>query len=909
VLVGRKTERATLDVLVECAERSQGAALIVTGEPGIGKTMLLDDAVERLEERTTVLRASGRESDVDLPFAALAHLLRPAERQFRALPLPQAQALRRAVGLEEGKDAVDRLSVGVATLGVLAGLAGHRPVLVVVDDLQWVDEPSRTTILFAARRLTTLSVALVVAARTGELPEAEVRGLPSLELAGLRGRDAGALLAGAARVPLDGAVRRRLLELSAGNPLALVELPAALSDAQLGGEDPLGEPIPVNGGIERAFGTRIARLPKRTRAALLVASAAGSDVGDAITEALRRDGLDMSDLAPAELDGLVELPSGRVEFRHPLVRSVVYHAQDKNARRAVHRTLAEVERDPDRRAWHRYAAAAAPDEPTAVELDDAASRALARGAPASAARAFEAAARLSQQQEAKGRRLTGAARAAHRAGDVHGAERFSVAARDLTSDPIALADLLLVESDLRMRKGDLEGAHRALVAQAQEVVAIDRRRAATMLLLAAKLRIYRLEAQAAADEVERALDLLPAEEHGVVHLVALSMSRTVAGREGAREAAFAAAAAAERAPHGHAHTLGIAWPLIWLEEYDAARDVITRAMAIQREAGFLLYLPQGLLALAELDFRTGDWASAVPACVEALELFEETQQPSEAASAAALLCRMEAARGNADASRALGQRAFASDVEFGLRSASAHALAALGLLALGGRRPEEAVAPLEASERIAALGAVGEPWLIPSAPDLIEGLARAGHEARALDVLRQFCERIESVGRVSASAAAARCEGILAGGKSWQDAFERALALHDEVPTPFERARTELCYGERLRRARQRTDARPRLHNALEVFDQLGAAPWADRARAELRASGETVRRRSAPVDTLTPQELAVAKLVSEGAKNREAAGALFVSEKTIEFHLANVYRKLGIRSRLELARTMAAVR
>jgi DNA-binding CsgD family transcriptional regulator len=218
------------------------------------------------------------------------------------------------------------------------------------------------------------------------------------------------------------------------------------------------------------------------------------------------------------------------------------------------------------------------------------------------------------------------------------------------------------------------------------------------------------------------------------------------------------------------------------------------------------------------------------------------------------------------------------------------------------------VAPLEASERIAALGAVGEPWLILSAPDLIEGLARAGHEARALDALRRFCERIEGVGRVSASAAAARCEGILAAGNGWQDAFERALELHDHVPTPFERARTELCYGERLRRARQRTDARPRLRTALEVFDQLGAAPWADRARAELRASGERARRRSAPVDTLTPQELAVAKLVSEGAKNREAAGALFVSEKTIEFHLGNVYRKLGVRSRLELARAMAAV-
>ena len=364
MLVGRKSERAAIDALVEGAERGQGGALLVTGEPGIGKTTLLDDAVERLATDGTVLRASGRESDVDLPFAGLASLLLPAERQFRALPRPQSSALRRALGLDEAEDAVDRLSVGVATLGVLAGLAGQRPVLIVVDDLQWVDEPSSATILFAARRLAPLPVALLLAAREGELPESETRGLPHLELAGLRGRDGGTLLASVARVPLDAAVRRRLLEFSQGNPLALVELPASLSNAQLAGDDPLGEPIPVNGGIERAFGTRIARLPEQTRSALLIAAAAGSDVGEAIAAAFRQRGLDLSDLEPAELDGLVVVSSGRVAFRHPLVRSVVYHGQSEEARRMVHGTLAEVEQDPDRRAWHLYAAAEDASEPS-----------------------------------------------------------------------------------------------------------------------------------------------------------------------------------------------------------------------------------------------------------------------------------------------------------------------------------------------------------------------------------------------------------------------------------------------------------------------------------------------------------------------------------------------------------------
>lgn len=472
----------------------------------------------------------------------------------------------------------------MATLGVLATLAARRPVLVVVDDLRWVDDPSRATILFIARQVSRIHVALVCAAREGELLDTEARDLPRLELAGLRAREAGELLAGSARVPLDGAVRRRLLELSAGNPLALVELPTALSGAQLSGDDPLGEPIPVNGGIERTFGTRVARLPERTRRALLLSAAAGSDAGESIAAAFRQVELDYEDLDAAELDGLVIVTAGNVTFRHPLVRSVVYHGESSKARQVAHALLADVEQDADRRAWHLAAAANAPDEVAAVELDAAAGRALARGAPASAANAFDTAARLSTDGELRGKRLAHAARAAHRAGDVSSAGRYATAARQLASDPVTLADLLLVESDLRMREGDLEGAHRALREHGERLVEIDRGRAATMLLLAAKLRIYRLEAAAAIDEVEHALAVLPAGEHDLVHLAALSMSLTVAGRDGARDSALAAAAAAARAPHGHAHTLGIAWPLIWLEEYDLAREVTDRATSIQREA-------------------------------------------------------------------------------------------------------------------------------------------------------------------------------------------------------------------------------------------------------------------------------------------------------------------------------------
>jgi DNA-binding CsgD family transcriptional regulator len=775
-------------------------------------------------------------------------------------------------------------------------------VLAVVDDLQWVDESTRRVLAFVARRVSTLRVGLLGAARAGELTEdSEIR---TLELEALGSREAGELLSSSARHPLGRDVRRRLLEVSEGNPLALVELPRALSDAQLAGEEPLGDPIAVNGGIERTFGARVARLPERTRRALLLGATAGTDAFEAFQKGLVAEGLELGDLQPAIDDELVGVPEAGLFFRHPLVRSVVYFGEPEASRRSAHATLAMVETDLDRRAWHLAGAAVSPDEETAAELDAAAGRALARGAPASAARALEAAAELVVDSEARGERLVRAARAAHRAGDVVAAGRFAVAARDLVSDPVTIADLLLVEADVRMRDGDLEGAHRALRTQAELVMGVDPRRAATMLLLASKLRIYRLEAVAAADEVEEALALLPRGEHTLLHEAALSMSRTVAGRVGARESALAAAAHAARSPHGHAHTLAIGWPLIWLEEYEAARAVTDRAIAVQRESGFLLYLPQALLPRAELDFRTGQWDAAVRDAAEALVLFEETKQPSEAAWAAAVLARMHAARGREAECRALAQRALASDVEFGLRSASVHALAALGLYALGLRRPEEAVVHLETAERIAASGGVGEPWLLLSAPDLVEALAHTGHRPRALEVLRDFQSRVEGSVRVSASAAAFRCAGILETDESWQDAFEQALALHDTVPTPFERARTELCYAERLRRSRRRIEARERLQRAMEVFDELGAAPWLERARAEQRASGQTARGRSSPVETLTAQELEVARLVVSGATNREAAATLFVSPKTIEFHLGNVYRKLQVRSRTELVRS-----
>lgn len=904
MLIGRRSARAALQELVHSAMRGEGSALLVTGDPGMGKTALLDDLVAHTEG-VTALSAAGREADGDLPFTVLAELIRPVEPEIGALPGPQAHALRRALGLSSGGPPADGLAVEVATLGVIRELTKRRAVLLVVDDLQWVDEPSRAVLTSVIRRIARLPVALVCAVRERELPDS-LPGVPRLALSPLGARDAVELLVRSARVPPDRAVARHLVELSAGNPLALVELPSGLSTAQLQGVEEIGDMIPVNGGIDRTFGDRVARLPRPTRRALLLAAVAGADAGDALVAALAASGLDTSAFDLAEQAGLVTIDEGRVIFRHPLVRSVAYQHEPEAARRAAHGLLATVDPSDDRRSWHRAAATVAPDEAVAVELEATGGRSLARGAPASAMRAYEAAARFSVTDDARGARLVRAARAAHRAGDVDSAARHAAAARPLLSDPIALGDLLLVESDLHMRGGDLEGAHRALTEHGLRLVGIDRRRAATLLLLASKLRILRLEARRGVEEVERALALLPHGQHELVDLVARSMSLGIAGAPGAREAAHDAVAVAARSAHGHAHTLGFAWPLVWMEDYELARAVTDRAIAVQRESGFQLYLPHSLLPRAELEFRTGQWDAAIVAATEAMELFEETHQPADAATAAAVLARMHAVRGHEARCHALAERALAGEVEFGLRSGGALALAALGILALGLRRPADALAPLEAAARIAEVGEVGEPWFLMSAPDLVEALAHAGHEARARQVLRAFEAQAQAVGRVSALAAAARGAGILGAEGQWQDAFERALELHAQVPTPFERARTELCFGERLRRARRRADARVHLQRALDEFDGLRATPWSTRARAELRASGQTTQPRATPIRSLTQQELTVARLVAGGATNREAADTLFVSPKTIEFHLGNVYRKLEVRSRTDLIRTYA---
>jgi DNA-binding CsgD family transcriptional regulator len=792
----------------------------------------------------------------------------------------------------------DRIAIGAATLNIIHEVSETQPVLLVIDDYQWLDSATQSVVSFLAPRSQHRSFGLLIATREEALTVHRGR---DVTLDPLTTEAAAALLN--QRGQLSSRAIARVMALAAGNPLALEELPLSLTPDQLEGPASLANPVSVSAAVRRAFRARFDGLPLATQRAVLYAAEGSGEPTDSVVRAIEREGLERDALEPAVAAGLLSISGSAIRFRHPLVRSVIHQMTGASELREVHRTLAAAADDPDRRAWHRAVAAVGPDEDVAAALEEAGERALARGAAASAASALQRAAELSLTETDRTRRIGAAARAAHRAGNMTLTAELIVDARRLAGTAQIDAQLVLLEADIRMRRGDFSGAYGALRIEADHIAAYDPGRAATMLLLASKMRVYRFEADLAVKEVDEALRLVPEADYELVHLASVAMTRTMAGHQGARRALLKALDAAMAAPHGHTYTLGIGWPLVWLEEYERARAFISRSTNIQTEGGHLAYLPQALLPLAELDYRTGRWDVARANASEAFRLFTESQQPTEAAVAATLLARLAAATGDHDEVQHFVDIAAASDLSSGLKAATAHAEAALGLADLGAGRYLDAVEHLRRVQAITLAGGIGEPWLLPFEADLAEALARSS-DPLAYKVALDLTQVGEVLGRRSAIAAGLRCQGLLAEEGSFRDLFERAIAIHEELPTPFEQARTELCYGERLRRARHRVEARSRLRQALSVFERLGAEPWAARAAAELSASGEVLQR-GPSLSELTPQERQVARIVASGATNREAAELLFVSPKTVEFHLGNVYRKLGVRSRTELANAL----
>jgi DNA-binding CsgD family transcriptional regulator/tetratricopeptide (TPR) repeat protein len=906
MLVGRGAECERIDRLLAEAKLGRSGVLVLHGQPGIGKTALLDYALEHAAGMD-VLQVSAVESEADLPYAGLHALLRPALGLIDSIPATQGRALKTALALDEGGEA-DRLAAYAGALSLLAEAADHAPTLVLADDAHWLDRSSLEALVFAARRLAGESVAFVLATRDLQSVLALAEGLPMLELGGIDHDAALALLQERCGGTLAPDVAERIAAGAEGSPLALLDVPGLLSERERTGLDPLRDPLPVSTRIERSVQALVATMPEDAKASLLLAAA-----GDG------RLGVTPEALGPAVEAGLVGVRDGAVTFRHPLVRAALYHSASADERRAAHLELAGMysnESDADRRAWHLAAAAEGPDESVAEALEAAAERARLRGGYASQARALERAAELSPDDQSRCRRLYEAAVASYWSGEAVKAIHLAEQALPLATDPLLHADVvhrLAVIADWHGKWKDKIVADEVLFDEASRLEATDPRRAAGLLGVVLQRRFQALATRDALELARRRLALVES-LGGERHFRAIQDLARAHALHGDVEDA-AAAIDQVLSLHGAAGALAfatnVAEPLIWLERYDDGRALLSASIDEARGEGNLVRLMFELTNLALLELRTGRFSQALTAAAEAAELAQHSGNDYFQACNLATLARLDAVRGRADDCKERADRASSLAEQLGDELIRSESRMALAHLALAAGDPAEAIAQLEPIAQLAEENEVREPSVLPFAPDLIEARIRTGDSASAEVDLDRLGELAQAASRGWALAAVERYRGTLAAGEDFEAHFGRALELHEARPgSPLELARTRLCYGERLRRERRRVDAREQLRGAIEIFDAVQAEPWSERARTELRATGESIPRRdpTAP-EKLTPQELQISLLVAEGKTNRDVGAALFLSPKTVEYHLTHVYRKLDLHSRAELIRLFSGER
>ena len=891
MLCGRSEQLAAIDQLLEGMRAGQAGALVLRGEAGIGKTALLD-AAEQKAAGARVLRVTGVEPEADLPFAALHGLLRPVLDEIGALAGRQAEALRGAFGLAEER-VPDRFLVGLAVLSLIAELAEHQPVLVLADDAHWLDRASADALVFAARRLRAERAAVLVAARD-EPPGAGLPGLPELRVGGLDRAAAEQLLAGAGLVA---AVRDQLIAEAGGNPLALIELSRGLSGAQRAGAvTPLAMPAASPAGrVQQAFAARIGGLPPDCRRAVLVVALGGTPDLAEVSRAVAAAGGSLTDLAAAERAGLVRVTPAGVSFAHPLARAAVLASSDVAERAAGHRALAAV-LDDDRRAWHLAALADGPDEQVAAELDAAAQRAGRRGSRAAASAAYERAAALSAGPAVRGRRLALAAEAATDAGQFPRAAGLARQAGPLVTDPAAAATLARVRAQLEFEAGRPADAAGILLEWVAMIGPADPGTA--QAVLAEAVHILWLDVTPAHPELERrAAAMAPPVGAGLVGFLR----------------------AVRRLQHGDTHApvtvpappdhgslpfvAGFSQLFFDFIRGDVAA-VGRRADAMTaecRDTGIAGLLAYALSYLADAQGLRGEFLDGMATAEEGLRIAADTGQATMTRELAVRAASLAAVTGDEEVCRA--RAAQCRDLSAGAPTlALAGADCALALLDLGYARYHAALDRMQA----AATGpAWHSPHLLYAYPDHVEAAVRAGRPDLAAGPLARFSAWAGAMGQGWATAVAARCAALTAGDGDAGPLYREAVAAHEGDGRPFEQARTRLLYGEWLRRSRRRTDAREHLLAAAGAFARMGARPWLDRADAELRAAGARAPAVTAgdPLARLTPQELQVVRLAATGASNKQIGAQLFLSPRTVGYHLYKAFPKLGVTTREELAR------
>ena len=902
MLYGRADDCAVLTGLLTAAQTGASSALVVRGEAGVGKTALVDwfhhEAAQRGVE---VLRCAGVASESHLPFAGLHELLRPAIHAMPGLARLHQEALNGALGLS-GRRGIDPFLVGVAALSLLGELAGDTAVVCLVDDAQWLDPSTADVLRFVARRLDAEGVLMIFTVRDPDEAAFDAPGLPEHRLRGLDDQaSASLLLERAPMISIE--VKGRLVEHHAGNPLAIIELAPLLSDSQLSGQEALPDPLPMGGEVERLYAARAADLSAGAQQILLLAATADTADLALVLGASGALGIDTVSLQEAEASGLIAAGHGEVVFKHPLVRSAIHQQSTFLERQRGHLAMAALlddEANADRRAWHLVRAATGPDADLADLLEASADRALARGGPASAVDRWQWAAEFSRSDAESSRRLLRAAQVAVQAGQPERARQLLASGPPLPPDAPARARSQALLGAIEMRHGSPEAAYHLLLEAAGALEAHDPAASLDSLVLAGEAATFLGDPRLTLEVSARATALRDAGasvDASVVDLL-VGLGKLFGGNwsEGSRILAGVIDESVVSADYDDVLRSGRA--AMYLGRLGDARTLYTRAAAQARSSSSAGQLAPMLDRLAYIELLLGRLPDAEMHGQEGLRLSGDLNL--DAGVAVASLATVHAYRGEEAQCRAQAQLALEVGEARQLRMISTAAQWALGLLALGAGRPTEALAALES---VASSGA-GHPGILRWAtPDLVEAAARSGRPEACEPAVERLQAWAEASGLPIPAAALARCRGLLSSGDEAVRHFEDALQADGLDTRPLERARIQLLLGETLRRSRQRSESRPYLRSAMETFERLGADPWADRARSELRASGEsTTRRDPAEREHLTPQELQIAQYAADGDSNADIAAKLFLSRRTVEYHLAKVYTKAGVSNRRQLA-------
>jgi DNA-binding NarL/FixJ family response regulator len=900
-LLGRRSECESLDRLLAAVRRGESRALVLHGEPGVGKTALLQYVVER-SSGCRVARAGGVQSEMEIAFAGLHQLCVPLLERLDSLPDPQRDALRTTFGLRIG-DAPDRFLVGLAALSLLSSVAEERPLVCVVDDAQWLDQASEQALAFVARRLLAEPIALVFARR-----DRGSMGLPELAVGGLRPVDARKLLGSAMNGPLDRHVRDRIVAETRGNPLALLELPRGMTPAQLAGGFGLPDAHALQGRIEESFGRRVQALPADSRRLLLLAAA--EPVGDPVVvwNGARRLELAVEAAHPAAAAELLELDH-RVRFAHPLVRSAVYRAASTQERRAVHLALAEVTDDvldPDRRAWHRARAAVGPDEDVAEALERSATRAQARGGASAEAAFLAQAAALTPDAERRSERQIAAAGAQQRAGAFDSALALLTMAESGPLDELQRVHIDLLRAQIAFAVDRGRDAPGLLLRAARQLEPLDARSARETYLeaLFAALFADRLATAAGPLEVAEQARAAPAAREpstiadqlldGLTALVidgyAVAAPKLKRALGAFRERERAEEAWLRWVPHA-AHTALLLW------DFESWRAITEQQVQAARADGALIALPISLSARIAVHVFAGELAAATELVEEAETIADVTgsRVPSYgrvliAAWKGGEHLASELLATTATAAEPYGEGLGVTIAQWG----RAVLYNGLGRYELASAAAEQASEDPPEGQR-AAQGISN--WALI---ELVEAAVQLGDADRATDTLRRLSEQTRASGTDWALGVEARSRALITGDEDdYREAIER---LGRSGASAF-LARSRLIYGEWLRRSGRRADARRELRAAYEHFVSMGCAAFAGRAERELRSAGETTgaRRVDRPV-VLTAQEARIARMARDGLSNADIGARLFISKRTVQYHLHKVFAKLQVTSRNQLA-------